>query len=92
MHAVAALSGRDVAAARVASLTLRADGRRGVPTASLGIVAATIERAQIEHPPEESPRQGQVGDDDCRRGLSNVPKRPGRAVRFAEAVVLVEDG
>lgn len=52
---------------------------------------ARIKGFQVEDASQDRPRQGQVGDDERRGRLADVPESPVPAEGFREAVVLVED-
>lgn len=53
---------------------------------------ALLEGLEVEDALEEGPGERQVGGDERRRGLADVPEGPIEAEGGREAVVLVEDG
>lgn len=65
----------------------RAQARRRV-----GLGRRPVEGRQPEEEAHRRPQERDVGHDERRRRLADVPVRPRDAVRLAEAVVFVRDG
>lgn len=81
---VACASGRARVAAKVGAEVGRGVRRPLVRVAGKGL--------EVEEAAQERPDVGEVGRDECRGRLADVPKGPVGAEGVVEAIVLVEDG